>query len=253
MAEMHSLLPMALASFPGSGNTWTRYLIEAATGVFTGSVYRDQGLMSKGFYGEFEAQSCGCTLLMKTHGYTLGSTPSPKQRLVEVARHGRRAVLLVRNPYEAFLAYRNFMKGGHLRYAPDSYFSGSGWNSYVTQKATLWRNFNIDWVNLTTSVHVIHYEDLKQDPVREIRDFLRFIGLPEDEERLNCVTMNHDGQFKRKASNQVFNKRDVFTPALHAQLDAAIDALQAQLLARRLRPMPLARYKYYRTSTATGN
>ena len=26
----------ALASYPGSGNTWIRYLIEAATGVYTG-------------------------------------------------------------------------------------------------------------------------------------------------------------------------------------------------------------------------
>ena len=30
---------IGLVSFPGSGNTWTRYLIESLTGVFTGSVY----------------------------------------------------------------------------------------------------------------------------------------------------------------------------------------------------------------------
>ena len=33
--------PTALASFPGSGNTWLRFLIESATGVFTGSRYKD--------------------------------------------------------------------------------------------------------------------------------------------------------------------------------------------------------------------
>ncbi len=33
--------PMALASYPGSGNTWVRYLLEAASGVFTGSRYKD--------------------------------------------------------------------------------------------------------------------------------------------------------------------------------------------------------------------
>ena len=34
-----SPLFIPLASLPGSGNTWTRYLIEGLTGVFTGDVY----------------------------------------------------------------------------------------------------------------------------------------------------------------------------------------------------------------------
>ena len=33
--------PTAIASFPGSGNTWLRFLIESATGIFTGSRYKD--------------------------------------------------------------------------------------------------------------------------------------------------------------------------------------------------------------------
>ncbi|XP_076810522.1 sialate:O-sulfotransferase 1-like [Clavelina lepadiformis] len=31
-----------LTSFPGSGNTWTRHLLERATGIYTGSVYGDK-------------------------------------------------------------------------------------------------------------------------------------------------------------------------------------------------------------------
>lgn len=37
-----SMIP--LLSFPGSGNTWTRFLIEQATGYLTGSVYKDKRL-----------------------------------------------------------------------------------------------------------------------------------------------------------------------------------------------------------------
>eukprot|EP00755_Sulcionema_specki_P020617 Sspe_Gene.72395::Locus_43198_Transcript_1_1_Confidence_1.000_Length_3165::g.72395::m.72395 len=33
--------PPIFWSFPGSGNTWIRFLIEQATGIYTGSVYRD--------------------------------------------------------------------------------------------------------------------------------------------------------------------------------------------------------------------
>ena len=35
---------VALVSSPGSGNTWLRYLLEQATGIFTGSVYCDHSL-----------------------------------------------------------------------------------------------------------------------------------------------------------------------------------------------------------------
>ena len=42
--KKYSLDPLALVSFPGSGNTWLRYLIEGATGVFTGStIFKGSG------------------------------------------------------------------------------------------------------------------------------------------------------------------------------------------------------------------
>ncbi len=39
---------VALASFPGAGNTWARHLIELATGYYTGSYYFDGSLYNKG-------------------------------------------------------------------------------------------------------------------------------------------------------------------------------------------------------------
>lgn len=39
---------VALASFPGAGNTWARHLIELATGFYTGSFYFDGSLYNKG-------------------------------------------------------------------------------------------------------------------------------------------------------------------------------------------------------------
>jgi hypothetical protein len=43
---------VALASFPGSGNTWVRYLLQQATGILTGSVYKDYALLKNGFPAE---------------------------------------------------------------------------------------------------------------------------------------------------------------------------------------------------------
>lgn len=39
MAERNSLPKWALTSFPGSGVTWTRQMIEGLTGIYTGSVH----------------------------------------------------------------------------------------------------------------------------------------------------------------------------------------------------------------------
>lgn len=43
----------ALASFPGSGNTWLRYLLQQVTGILTGSVYNDLFLKNNGFPGRY--------------------------------------------------------------------------------------------------------------------------------------------------------------------------------------------------------
>ena len=37
---------VALVSFPSSGNSWLRFLVEGATGIFSGSVYKDTRMSS---------------------------------------------------------------------------------------------------------------------------------------------------------------------------------------------------------------
>ncbi|XP_043215331.1 WSC domain-containing protein 1-like [Amphibalanus amphitrite] len=248
MARYRSLPLMALASFPGSGNTWARYLIEGATGVFTGSVYNDRGLADNGFYGETVSESSGRTLLQKTHGYTLLTEPTPswssRRRMVE--RHGRRAVVLIRNPYEALISLRNFA-AGHLGYAADKHFLGETWSSWVTLKANHWRDFYMDWLNMTSLAHVIHFENLRHDPVSEMRRLLRFVGMPENKGRLNCIEKYPEGRFRRTSSGrQIFHHRDVFSAEHRALLDSAIETVRTALESGDHPPLPLARYKYYR-------
>lgn len=45
------LTPVLLVSLPCSGNTWLRYLLEGATGFFTGSQYNDKSLHRDGKLG----------------------------------------------------------------------------------------------------------------------------------------------------------------------------------------------------------
>ena len=44
IGKVNQLELVMLISFPGSGNTWARTLLEDASGFYTGSVYTDGGL-----------------------------------------------------------------------------------------------------------------------------------------------------------------------------------------------------------------
>ena len=94
--------PVALASYPGSGNTWLRGLLETATGVCTGFEFCDMSMRVKGFAGENVVS--GAVLVVKTHGL-----PNWKGK----KRHGRgrgnfdSAVFLVRNPLDALVSEWN--------------------------------------------------------------------------------------------------------------------------------------------------
>ena len=94
--------PVALASFPGSGNTWLRGLLELATNICTGSIYCDRDLRAGGFAGEGLYSSS--TLVVKTHKGSI---------FVKLRHHLRKelnvssVVLLIRNPFNVLVAERN--------------------------------------------------------------------------------------------------------------------------------------------------
>uniref|UniRef100_A0A2R8PBQ5 WSC domain containing 2 n=1 Tax=Callithrix jacchus TaxID=9483 RepID=A0A2R8PBQ5_CALJA len=106
---------IALASFPGAGNTWARHLIELATGFYTGSYYFDGSLYNKGFKGERDHWRSGRTICIKTH--------ESGQKEIEAFDA---AILLIRNPYKALMAEFNRKYGGHIGFAAHAHWKGKG-------------------------------------------------------------------------------------------------------------------------------
>ena len=94
---------VALVSFHGSGNTWVRHLIEQATGVFTGSIYCDPGL-KVAFPGESVVS--GNVIVTKTHRCDSVELPDDIQ-MFSRKRIYDKAILLVRNPYDALVSEAN--------------------------------------------------------------------------------------------------------------------------------------------------
>ena len=101
---------VALASLPGSGNTWLRGLLERATGVCTGSVFCDKTLRAGGMCGEGLRGSS--VLGSKTHDTRLQWTGVHYKEGVwsEKRPFYDAAIVLVRNPYKAIIAEWNRQK-----------------------------------------------------------------------------------------------------------------------------------------------
>ena len=114
---------VAMPSFPGSGSTWARTALEQATGIYTGSVYCDRGLKSKGFAGEWVVSAN--VLTIKTHFPSRKLFPEAKEfRDPNKYKDITAVILLVRNPLESFISKWNFLqtRGSHVAItAPDHF------------------------------------------------------------------------------------------------------------------------------------
>lgn len=197
----------ALVSFPGSGNTWLRYLLQQSTGIFTGSVYKDYGLLKSGFPAENIANSS--VLVVKTHEWGPNAW----------APYGK-AILLIRDPEKAILAEFNRQSGGHVGFAsPDRYRRTKGryWTQFVKNKLWAWEQTNLSWAkNFTGEVKLIFYDDLVENVEGTLRSILKFLKFPINEELLACALMRKEGIYRRKKRILQF---DPYSPVMHVAID----------------------------------
>ena len=67
----------------------------------------------------------------------------------------------------------------------------SDWDYFVERKISHWENLHLDWLSASdTSLHVVHYENVRQNLELSLRQIADFVGLSVDENRLSCVLSN---------------------------------------------------------------
>ena len=186
----------ALASFPGSGNTWLRYLIQQASGLMTGSVYQDQTLLKNGFPGE--GIQDGRVIVVKTH---------------ELRRSNyTKAILIIRDPYEAILAEFNRQNGGHIGHARPKAFMAQNWHRLKSTGAGIWEKTAKFWhnqfLNNPQNLLVVHYALLKNDTEHQLRRILDFLNVEVTDKTMQCVMSRKEGNYhrkKKKIQGQIFD------------------------------------------------
>merc|ERR1712062_466171 len=224
---------LPLASYPGSGSTWVRYLIEGATGVFTGSVYKDLELQMMGFWGEIRDWRDGTTIVQKTHD-------GGAQYIREVFKG--RGILILRNPYDAVLSKLNYLYGGHRGASSIEQFEREDWEEFVKVEIADWVSLALSWSLTADQLHVVHYEQIREDPMKEVKKIINFLNIEEDPGRLKCLLKYQNGFFKRKSKPKL--SEIPFSRSLRSAIDKIIRSVDLVLVKNGYSHLPTESYNY---------
>ncbi len=218
--------PVLLASFPGSGNTWLRHVLQSGSRTLVGSMYRDESLR-----GAFPAESVrdGTAPFVKTHFPCEACWSNPRTgALIPVAKTGHLAsasgtLYVLRSPLDALVAEfsRKATARNHTGAASPEQF-GAAWDAFLRAAVPAWvRNARF---YLARHVQGRRWQDAQGRPVvltlyeRFVRDFdaeaaVLFGGarylllragaahvvsqLPSTPDALRCLARDSAGSFKR--------------------------------------------------------
>ncbi|KAI0222303.1 WSC domain-containing protein 1 [Lamellibrachia satsuma] len=192
--------------------------------VYTGSVYYDAELEKAGFLGENVTDSR--VVVIKTH------------REMELREYDR-AILIIRDPYDAIVSEYNWrVCGNHLGRAYSHVYNTTTWHEFVNKSAEYWHRVNSRWLNdFQGVVQIVFYDDMVSDLATSLRTILAFLDVPET--RVYCALRSPNGSFKRKSTNVV--SRELFTYTQRRTIDGYQESVyefvtqqQARLRARML-------------------
>ncbi|CAL4247922.1 unnamed protein product, partial [Meganyctiphanes norvegica] len=189
-----------LVSFPRSGNSWVRYLIEAATGILTNSVYKEPSMKEYfGFVGENEPTDSGRCIVTKTHTSSFVDVSLELRR--EKYPDNVPVILLIRNPANSIISLWNLVNANGQG---NSYFYNVSNDSYQTnefhksveENIRRWETVVSDRLIWTHRLLVIVYEELVAAPMEGLKAMLKFLGVPLDSQRAKCLTKHLQGPAK---------------------------------------------------------
>lgn len=163
-----------LATYPRSGNHWTRYLIEEATGLATSSVYRDHvppHLASVFPWGGYCAD----------HGYEGNRQYPNRNQIVVIKTHfpvykasfdgqsAKKNIVIMRHPIDCFYSYYLYLLGKNGTPAPTIP------KKTINRMVQTWKEFVVYW-SQQPNTYFFRYEDLMQSPHLTFTSIMNEIG-----------------------------------------------------------------------------
>eukprot|EP00049_Salpingoeca_infusionum_P019235 m.360986 g.360986 ORF g.360986 m.360986 type:complete len:379 (+) comp19264_c0_seq1:334-1470(+) len=197
--------PPLLWSFPGSGNTFVRLLIEAATSIYTGSVYTDESLANL-LPGEADCEDRVIAIKLHPNIAPFGGPFSYPQTFlkarVDCPNNGRlpkpqfdSAVIVMRHPLNAIWAeYQRFASdGNHTHIISKQALSVKEFNKKALGWARRWvegvKQFKQLMKASPTKALLVKFEELTEVDT-QYHTLARIVNFLEDAVR-DCVEASH--------------------------------------------------------------
>lgn len=244
-----------LASYPGSGNTWVRHLIQRGSGLYTGSVYNDQSLKSE-FPGERRRDSS--VICVKTHypckgcWYKKPRGGNSNASLIERGRSGRVSgyrgtIQVLRNPFEALLSDFNHKQSGanHTGLADHQVLYSQRFVDFVLVQMKVWMDHARHHLHTKTSsgdwldsdglpVLLVYYDDLQRHTGRELQRMFAFINQFQAEAMdprfaASCGELDVVGGFRRVKPERA---RDPYDDAVVGETGEPLRAVACEYFAQ---------------------
>ena len=185
---------IVLASYPRSGNTLLRSLLERTTLCVTGSDTRPDRTLSRALAEQHNLVGEGIVRPKSLHpvldnanvGVVKTHWPERKGCLPYATR---RVILLVRNPYDAIDSYWNLcVTNTHTESVVDSIYEryADKFRALALGEMQTWIRFHSFWLDQCRErgmdICVVRYEDLVTDVEGTFRDVMKFVLDVEEEE-----------------------------------------------------------------------
>jgi len=255
-AKDKSLPTIALVSFPGSGNSWFRIVVEALSGIFTGSGHQGGVLPSIGLLGDQYGQMWdGKTILFKTHhtegnwyinNIQYGNTNYWRKRHVQLFKGI--GVLIIRNPFDAIISFWNLQTTlcHQCTSQPDLMFTEK-FQIFALTQIIRWYEVISDWLDYSNKLHVVLYEDMQKDIITEVQRALKTFGYHTiEQKRIDCFLKYSDRGEKVKRGGHF--SVDPFPIDVKQHFRNYIDLANEKLVKKTGKKLPTHLYKFYNAS-----
>jgi hypothetical protein len=185
-------------SYPGSGNTWVRHIIETLTGYHTTSVYCDKTLAPV-FKAECDhSDKYNHSIVVKTHK-------------LKYCSRWNRAIVVIRNPLHSIRGeYQRLNTHSHTGYVDSEDWDWQDWYDVSTRMCESWtRMFQEVFGSDTTpgcatqsNYKVFFYEDLKTaagslNPYF-LDELLAWFGIQKPDSFYDCALKFNKGHYARE-------------------------------------------------------
>jgi len=207
-------IPPMLYTFPGSGNSWCRLLVEYSTGIYSGSLYDDPNLIDV-LPGEY---TCNRQVsLIKVHPSAhpfkdmICCVPIPNC-IKHNVNYFNRALLLIRNPFDSIWSeYQRSLFSDHIGIINRNVFNRKHWEQTAMSLAKSYTIMNKnDYFQLeqkfilNTEYIYVRYEDLMNENIRyqELKKIILFLNYTISDDRLYCAFILADQSQTHRSLNR---------------------------------------------------